>query len=171
MTALRGLPGHRPDKKPTGQTENVTVHAQVGSTGFSRKIDALHAKSEICASRNHLLFPSTIPPKGGIRTDRIVNGYQKTDRVVRSVSVIQVSLRCCSCHSNGKGIDGLARTSATRCTEQTKHCRHHQRQCSRLWNSRCGGCRSKTKIVEQHTQVRTIDAGIPIEIPRTIVGS
>ncbi len=49
----------------TKATEKVTVHVQVCSTGFSRKMGALHAKSEVCANRNRLWFPSLIPPKGG----------------------------------------------------------------------------------------------------------
>ncbi len=43
----------------------VTIHAQVCSAGFHRKIAALHAKSEVCAKRNGLCFPSTIPHEGG----------------------------------------------------------------------------------------------------------
>ncbi len=45
--------------------KNVTVHVQVCNTDFRRKMGALHAKSEVCANRNRLCFPSIIPPEGG----------------------------------------------------------------------------------------------------------
>ncbi len=68
-TRLRTALARRGSGDPTWpgchDEKNTTVHAQVCSTSFSRKMAVLHAKSEVCANRNRLCPPSTIPPQGG----------------------------------------------------------------------------------------------------------